>query len=128
MSSFEPKNERKYFCPSFKKPLNSGQNKRPKHKLYIVFLFKQSFVTFSIAVTATMKVLKAFSNTTSLSNTIIQFLANCILSVVFAYWAIEAFQKYSSEPLSTQAQCLKITQNVSFEFSNFGIFHQFLTY
>ena len=76
--------------------------KRPKHKLYIVYLFKQSFVTASLALTATMKVLKAFSNTTSLSNTIIQFLANCILSVVFAYWAIEAFQKYSSEPLSTQ--------------------------
>ena len=26
------------------------------------------------------------------------------------------------------AQCLKITQNVLFEFFNFGIFHQFLTY
>ena len=26
------------------------------------------------------------------------------------------------------AQCLKITQNVVFEFLNFGIFHQFLTY
>ena len=49
-----------------------------------------------------MKVLKAFSTRTSLSNTIIQFLANSILSVVFAYWAIEAWQKYFSEPLSTQ--------------------------
>ena len=27
-----------------------------------------------------------------------------------------------------EAQCLKITQNVSFEFFNFGIFHQFLSY
>ena len=26
------------------------------------------------------------------------------------------------------AHCLKITQNVAFEFSNFGIFHQFLSY
>ena len=25
-------------------------------------------------------------------------------------------------------QCLKITQNVAFEFLNFGIFHQFLSY
>ena len=78
--------------------------KRPKGKLYIVCLFKQPFVNVivSLALTATMKVLKTFSNNISLSNTIIQFLANCILGVVFAYWAIEAFQKYSSEPLSTQ--------------------------
>ena len=27
-----------------------------------------------------------------------------------------------------KAQCLKITQNVAFEFLNFGIFHQFLAY
>ena len=27
-----------------------------------------------------------------------------------------------------QAQCLKITQNVAFEFLNFGIFHHFLSY
>ena len=26
------------------------------------------------------------------------------------------------------AHCLKITQNVAFEFFNFGIFHQFLSY
>ena len=26
------------------------------------------------------------------------------------------------------AQCLKITQNVAFEFFNFGIFHPFLTF
>ena len=26
------------------------------------------------------------------------------------------------------AHCLKITQNVAFEFSTFGIFHQFLSY
>ena len=26
------------------------------------------------------------------------------------------------------AKCLKITQNVAFEFLNFGIFHQFLSY
>ena len=78
--------------------------KRPKGKLYIVCLFKQPFVNVivSLALKATMKVLKTFSNNISLSNTIIQFLANCILGVVFAYWAIEAFQKYSSEPLSTQ--------------------------
>ena len=27
-----------------------------------------------------------------------------------------------------KTQCLKITQNVAFEFLNFGIFHQFLSY
>ena len=27
----------------------------------------------------------------------------------------------------SKAQCLKITQNVAFEFLNFGIFHQFLS-
>ena len=28
----------------------------------------------------------------------------------------------------TCSQCLKITQNVAFEFFNYGIFHQFLSY
>ena len=31
-------------------------------------------------------------------------------------------------PGSVSSHCLKITQNVAFEFLNFGIFHQFLTY
>ena len=30
--------------------------------------------------------------------------------------------------MKVKAQCLKITQNVAFEFLNFGIFHQFLSY
>ena len=30
--------------------------------------------------------------------------------------------------LFTASHCLKITQNVAFEFLNFGIFHQFLSY
>ena len=30
--------------------------------------------------------------------------------------------------IAHNAQCLKITQNVVFNFSNFGIFHQFLSY
>ena len=30
-------------------------------------------------------------------------------------------------PLTTGSHCLKITQNVAFEYSNFGIFHQFLS-
>ena len=34
----------------------------------------------------------------------------------------------SNELIFIQAQCLKITQNVAFEFFNFGIFHQFLSY
>ena len=35
-------------------------------------------------------------------------------------------QKYDT--LTFEAQCLKLTQNVAFEFLNFGIFHQFLSY
>ena len=31
-------------------------------------------------------------------------------------------------PPPPQSHCLKITQNVAFEFLNFGIFHQFLSY
>ena len=34
---------------------------------------------------------------------------------------------YHGLPFVIQAQCLKITQNVAFEFLNFGIFHQFLS-
>ena len=30
--------------------------------------------------------------------------------------------------IGPKAQCLKITQNVAFDFLNFGIFHQFLTF
>ena len=30
--------------------------------------------------------------------------------------------------VSQLSHCLKITQNVAFEFLNFGIFHQFLSY
>ena len=37
----------------------------------------------------------------------------------------EALQQKSKTFLT--AQCLKITQNIAFEFFNFGIFHQFLT-
>ena len=36
---------------------------------------------------------------------------------------IEALEK-----VNINAHCLKITQNVTFEFFNFGIFHQFLSY
>ena len=35
---------------------------------------------------------------------------------------------YIKNVFLTKAQCLKITQNVAFEFFNFGIFNQFLTY
>ena len=34
----------------------------------------------------------------------------------------------SPKTFDKKAQCLKITQNVAFEFLYFGIFHQFLTY
>ena len=34
----------------------------------------------------------------------------------------------STEKPESEAQCLKITQNVAFEFLNFGIFEQFLSY
>ena len=35
---------------------------------------------------------------------------------------------YFEVMFTTLAQCLKITQIVAFEFLNFGIFHQFLSY
>ena len=41
----------------------------------------------------------------------------------FARWDFQP-----KEDLSVSSQCLKITQNVAFEFLNFGIFHQFLSY
>ena len=34
---------------------------------------------------------------------------------------------YSKQSAAACTQCLKITQNVAFEFFNFGIFHQFLS-
>ena len=39
----------------------------------------------------------------------------------------EAFQNELSK-FTTVTHCLKIPQNVAFEFFNFGIFHQFLSY
>ena len=44
------------------------------------------------------------------------------LTVIFkAFWRLQILLSYSTH-------CLKITQNVAFEFFNFGIFHQFLSY
>ena len=40
---------------------------------------------------------------------------------------IFGFEQWSSLDKG-KSHCLKITQNVTFEFWNFGIFHQFLTY
>ena len=42
----------------------------------------------------------------------------------------KAFQKDFVDPqhISQDSHCLKITQTVAFEFLNFGIFHQFLSY
>ena len=37
-------------------------------------------------------------------------------------------QNQTNTPAKREAHCLKISQNVAFEFFNFGIFHQFLTY
>ena len=52
-------------------------------------------------------------------------------------WKISMFTLYTCkyiyqmpyfQDMVTGTQCLKIIQNVTFEFFNFGIFHQFLTY
>ena len=40
----------------------------------------------------------------------------------------EARKSSPTMRLDAHAHCLKITQNVAFEFLNFGIFHQFLSY
>ena len=37
-------------------------------------------------------------------------------------------KKIGKSTLSTRSHCLKIAQNVAFEFLYFGIFHQFLSY
>ena len=37
-------------------------------------------------------------------------------------------EQRDSHGISPYSHCLKITQNVAFEFLNFGIFHQFLSY
>ena len=37
-------------------------------------------------------------------------------------------KKVKGQPLFTAAHCLKITQNVAFEFFSFGIFPQLLSY
>ena len=38
------------------------------------------------------------------------------------------FCSYTQTSISFDFYCLKMTQNVAFEFLNFGIFHQFLSY
>ena len=46
------------------------------------------------------------------------------------YFVLYFQQRYSVWKMAFEAisQCLKITQNVAFEFFNFGIFHQFSSY
>ena len=53
--------------------------------------------------------------------------ANCIWWIHFFYQLIHWLYrtKYDNDLTS---HCLKITLNVAFEFLNFGIFHQFLSY
>ena len=46
---------------------------------------------------------------------------HCLLLINF--WMFFTFDKYFSM-IAEHSQCLKITQNVAFEFSNFGIYHQ----
>ena len=54
-------------------------------------------------------------------------------SAEFFRWVCQWHQKHKCHVqkmlthLTTTAHCLKITQNVAFEFLNFGIFHQFLS-
>ena len=38
------------------------------------------------------------------------------------------FLDFFGKTVGIMTQCLKITQNVAFEFLNFGIFHQILSY
>ena len=57
-------------------------------------------------------------------------------AVLYKPFQLRAIWQRSVDPIatncllifSTTAQCLKITQNVAFEFLNFGIFHHFLSY
>ena len=52
-------------------------------------------------------------------------------SFLSANWSCSRFYIFvfsSSSCSFTISHCLKITQNVAFEFLNFGIFHQFLSY
>ena len=54
---------------------------------------------------------------------------NCIISsLAKIYVNLRNFEQLSKVLNPTYTHCLKITQNVAFEFMNFGIFHQFVSY
>ena len=50
------------------------------------------------------------------------------ICMIFNTFFLSLRSHYSRSKKQVSSQCLKITQNVAFEFLNFGIFHQFLSY
>ena len=48
-------------------------------------------------------------------------------NIAFIHFELEIAPNWIKE-FAANSQCLKITQNVAFEFSTFDIFHQFFSY
>ena len=71
-----------------------------------------------ILIALLMETLRILTYVQLTTNVVVELLPECVVNKVDS----------RIHTLDTTTRCLKITQNVPFEFFNFGIFRQFLSY
>ena len=95
-------------------------------KTFFFFSLQDCNVSFNNAVVVSPKSDKVASASNSVQEILV------LHTLFFAQWKSQCHSGKNGEKQGDQifldSHCLKVTQNVAFEFLNFGIFHQFLSY